>query len=170
MSRRLPSLTSRSARELSGKRSQQAYNSAASCISTSHASDPSSMVFKQVAACSSHVRSRGEDKARLSANEHSKNGLEISHEAVNTKGFSSVSVQNVHAMGRLPHMLDGTTDSQRRSAKSMLWAAGKGKNPRIMDTQGGAPDGFYRPSRREVRGPTVDSDDVFRPRIAGEEM
>ena len=67
-------------------------------------------------------------------------------------------------------MLDGTSDNQRRSAKSMLSAAGKGFSPQIMLPQSGVPDVFYGPFRREIRGLTVESDDVFRPRIPTEEM
>lgn len=72
-------------------------------------------------------------------------------------------------MGRLPHMLDGTSESQRRSAKSMLSAAGKSISPQPTQGLVAAPEAFYGPFHRQARGITIESDDVFRPRLPQEE-
>lgn len=126
--------------------------------------------FKQSTASSPQFWPRGEDKTGWLATDHSRNGRDVSFDAVNNnKGFSSVSVQNVHAMGRLPHMMDGTADSQRRSAKSMLSAAGKALSPQLMQGSVSPPLPAYVPYRQEARGILVESDDVFRPRVTKEE-
>lgn len=51
------------------------------------------------------------------------------------KGYSSVSVQNINAVGRLPQNLDGTADA-RLIAQSHLAAAGKAKSPRFLRRHG----------------------------------
>lgn len=84
---------------------------------------------------------------------------EATQEAAINKGFSSVSVQNVHAIGRLPHMLDGTTDSQRRSAKLILSAAGQGRSPQRGHSATTASDAFSGLSRLAGRGPAAESED-----------
>ncbi len=86
-------------------------------------------------------------------------------EAVSSKGFSSVSVQNVHAMGRLPHV-DGPSDGQRLSALSMLAAAGRTTNPEPTPRSIPSSESLYGPYGRGV---SVMSDDVFRPFIPQEE-
>lgn len=107
--------------------------------------------FKQSSASSTPLWLRGDDRAAWFAGEHSQ-------EAAVNKGFSSVSVQNVHAIGRLPHMLDGTTDSQRRSAMWMLSAAGKGRSPQRGHSATSASEAFG-PTRRAGRGLGVESED-----------
>ena len=102
-----------------------------------------------------------------SASEQSKIGLDTAYDTAISKGFSSVSVQNVHAMGRLPHMLDGATDSQRRSAMSLLSAAGKVRSPPLVRSPTTPAIGFHGGSQdREVGGVTLEGDDVFRPQSA----
>ena len=85
-------------------------------------------------------------------------------ESLSSKGFSSVSVQNVHAMGRLPHV-DGPSDGQRLSALSMLSAASKAASPQATPRSVPSSESFYGPCPREARGATNMSDDVFRPQL-----
>ena len=88
-------------------------------------------------------------------------------EAMSSKGFSSVSVQNVHAMGRLPHV-DGPSDGQRLSALSMLAAAGKTASPQPTPCTVPSSESLYGPYGN---GATVMCDDVFRPFVPqGEKM
>jgi len=116
-----------------------------------------------------NVISRVDNKAGWSMREHSRNGVEVPYDAANIKGNSSVSVQNVHAMGRLPHMLDGATDNQRRTAAWALSAAGGVRSPQLAqgstataNTQHGGPrDGGIG----EVN---LGHDDVYRPPIVNQ--
>ena len=89
-------------------------------------------------------------------------------EALSSKGFSSVSVQNVHAMGRLPHV-DGPSDGQRLSALSMLAAARKAVSPQPAPRSVPSSESFYGPYKGKGRGVSVVGDDVFRPRMTQEE-
>lgn len=66
------------------------------------------------------------------------------------KGYSSVAIQNVHALGRLPHMLDGTTDGQQRSAKTLLAAATKVRSPMLVHRPSPTSGAWYGPHSREV--------------------
>ncbi|KAJ9501501.1 hypothetical protein H2202_003295 [Exophiala xenobiotica] len=111
------------------------------------------------------------DKAGWSASEQSKLGLETAYDTAIAKGYSSVSVQNVHAMGRLPHMLDGATDNQRRSAMSLLSAAGKVRSPPLVRSPAAPATRFYGGSQdREIGGVTLEGDDIFRPQSAKQEV
>lgn len=69
-------------------------------------------------------------------------------------------------MGRLPHMLDGATDNQRRTAASMLSAAGRGRSPQIMHgVTAGANVHYGGPQDGEIGGVILENDDMFRPSI-----
>lgn len=68
------------------------------------------------------------------------------------KGYSSVSVQNVHAMAHLPPLLDGTTDGQKFSAKSLLSAAGKIRSPTLIHRPSPSGGAWFGPHSREVHG------------------
>ena len=80
---------------------------------------------------------------------------------LSNKGYSSVSVQNVHATVRLPPALDGSADSVQRSAVSLLNAAGKNGSPRARVLHRSTPNGrawygpHYRPVERD--GKSADS-------------
>lgn len=96
--------------------------------------------------------------------EHSRNGVEVPYDAVNIKGHSSVSVQNVHAMamGRLPHMLDGATDNQRRTAAWALSATGGVRSPQPaqdLTVTANAPQGG--PRNGEIDGVTLGNAGVY---------
>jgi len=71
---------------------------------------------------------------------------------LSNKGYSSVSVQNVHATVRLPPALDGSADTVQRSAVSLLNAAGKNGSPRARIMQRSTPNGraWYGPHYRQV--------------------
>ena len=71
---------------------------------------------------------------------------------LSNKGYSSVSVQNVHATVRLPPALDGSADAGQRSAVSLLNAAGKNGSPRARILQRSTPNGraWYGPHYRQV--------------------
>ena len=144
---------------------RKGYNST---IEQSTGSDRSLSALKLSSASSPPIWSRGDDKAGWLANEHSRNGRLTGSEALNSKGFSSVSVQNVNAIARLPHV-DGTSDGQRVSAKSILSAAGKAASPQLPPGPTPSAEGFYGPYRRETRGITVTSDDIFHTRGSKEE-
>ena len=74
-------------------------------------------------------------------------------------------------MGRLPHMLDGATDSQRRSAMSLLSAAGKVRSPPLVRGPAAPATAFYGGSQdREAGGVTLEGDDVFRPQSTKQEV
>ncbi|KIV93852.1 hypothetical protein PV10_05036 [Exophiala mesophila] len=75
---------------------------------------------------------------------------ESSLDAHANKGYSSVAVQNVHALGRLPHMMDGTWDGQRRSAKTLLTAAGKLRSPTLVHRPSPTGGVWYGPHSRGV--------------------
>lgn len=61
----------------------------------------------------------------------------ISLDPMGNKGYSSVSVQNVHATIHLPPTLDGAGDGRRRNAKSMLTSASKIRSPRVVHRSDG---------------------------------
>ena len=74
----------------------------------------------------------------------------VSPDDFSHKGYSSVSIQNVHAVGRLPHNFDGSVDA-RQSAQVQLAAAEKARSPRLLrrnGVNGGA--AWYGPHCREV--------------------
>ena len=77
---------------------------------------------------------------------------DLAADQLSNKGYSSVSVQNVHATVRLPPALDGSADPVRRSAVSLLNAAGKDRSPRARVTQRSTPEGraWYGPHYRQV--------------------
>ncbi|KPI38577.1 uncharacterized protein AB675_4283 [Cyphellophora attinorum] len=53
-------------------------------------------------------------------------------EDMSNKGFTSTSLQSVHATVRLPPSFDGATDNSRRDAKTVLTATSKSHNPRVL--------------------------------------
>ena len=53
------------------------------------------------------------------------------------KGYSSVTVQNVHATFHLPPTLHGAGDGRRRNAISMLTSASKIRSPRVVHRSDG---------------------------------
>jgi hypothetical protein len=127
----------------------------------SAASDPSMIVSNQFSTSSGHMSTRLEDRGSWQAGEKAPVGNEFAPDSHDNKGFSSVLVQNVHALARLPHMMDGTSDAQRRSAKSMLAAV---TSPRLMLRPSPTSGAWYGPHSREVRGRVHENnDDVFRP-------
>lgn len=67
----------------------------------------------------------------------------------NHKGYSSVGIQNVHAVGRLPHNLDGSIDTQQ-SAQARLNNAKKAKSPRLLRRHGMNGGAWYGPHCREI--------------------
>lgn len=76
-------------------------------------------------------------------------------------------------MGRLPHV-DGPSDGQRLSAKSMLSAASKAVTPHLPASSVPASESFYGPGPVVRAGPagfTFGNDDVFRTGMSrGEDM
>ena len=77
---------------------------------------------------------------------------DLAVDQLSNKGYSSVSVQNVHATVRLPPALDGSADPVQRSAVSLLNAAGKNGSPRARILQRSTPNGraWYGPHYRQV--------------------
>lgn len=67
----------------------------------------------------------------------------------NHKGYSSISIQNVHAVGRLPQNLDGSYDSQQ-NAQARLSTANKAKSPRLLRRHGANGGAWYGPHCREI--------------------
>lgn len=66
------------------------------------------------------------------------------------KGYSSVSVQNVNAVGRLPQNFDGAVDA-RQMAQAHLAAAEKTKSPQLFKRQGVNGSGaWYGPFSRDM--------------------
>ncbi|OAP57320.1 hypothetical protein AYL99_08058 [Fonsecaea erecta] len=131
-----------------------------STVEPSTGSEPCLSMLKQSSASSPSIWLRGEDRNGWASNEHSRNGRVTGSEALNNnKGFSSVSIQNVHAMGRLPHLFDGASDNQRLSAKSMLSAASKTAIPYLPPGAVTSSQGFYESYPGEARGMTVESED-----------
>ena len=65
-------------------------------------------------------------------------------------------------MGRLPHMLDGTTDGQRPSAKKLLSVAGKIRSPPLIHRPSPTRGVWLGPHAREVLNNAAGGDDVFR--------
>ena len=160
-------LTNRSAQTILQGISRHGY---ASTVEQPIISDARLSTLKLSSASSPPMWSRGDDKGGFSANEHSRNGRLAGSEALGSKGFSSVSIQNVHAMGRLPHV-DGPSDGQRPSALAMLSAASKAASPQPTPAPVSAPfsESFYGPYPRESRAITGLSDDVFRCGMSNEQ-
>ncbi|OAL28825.1 hypothetical protein AYO22_02690 [Fonsecaea multimorphosa] len=140
-----------------------------STVEPSTGSEPSLPILKQSSASSPSIWLRGEDRSGWVSTEHLRNGRVTGSEALNNKGFSSVSIQNVHAMGRLPHSLDGANDGHKLSAKSLLSAASKTATPYL--TPGAIPtsEGFYESYPRGARGIAMESEDGFLGRMAKKE-
>lgn len=66
------------------------------------------------------------------------------------KGYSSVSVQNINAVGRLPQNFDGAVDA-RQMAQAHLAAVEKAKSPRLFKRQGANSGGaWYGPYCRDM--------------------
>ncbi|KAJ9613423.1 hypothetical protein H2200_003365 [Cladophialophora chaetospira] len=130
-------------------------------IERPHGSDLRPTSLKLSSASSPPMWPRADDKSSWFANEHSRNGRMTGSEAMSSKGFSSasVSVQNVHAMGRLPPV-DGPSDGQRPSALSMLAAASNTASPLPTPRSIASSEAFSVPYGNGV---LVVSDDVFRP-------
>jgi hypothetical protein len=124
--------------------------------------DTKASTLKLSSTSSPPMRLRGDDSVSCLANEHMRSSRVAGSEALSSKGFSSVSVQNVHVMGRLPHV-DGPSDGQRPSALSMLSVAGKANIPRAMPQSVPSSDIFYGSCHQGVRGGRILGDDVFRP-------
>lgn len=79
------------------------------------------------------------------------------------KGYSSVSVQNINAVGRLPQNLDGTVDA-RQIAQAHLAAADKAKSPRLFKRHGINGSGtWYGPYCRDMFDRARTQNDTGRP-------
>jgi len=67
-------------------------------------------------------------------------GTSFSADSLNNKGYSSVSVQNIHAVGSVPNNFDGVVEG-RQSVQAQLAAAGSKtrspKSPRFLRRHGG---------------------------------
>lgn len=57
-------------------------------------------------------------------------GFDEAGDSFGNKGFSSVSLQSVHAIGSLPVNLDGATD--RQTAQALLASASRVRSPRLI--------------------------------------
>jgi len=67
-------------------------------------------------------------------------GTSFAPESLSNKGYSSVCVQNIHAIGSLPNSFDGVVEG-RRNVQAQLATAGSKtrspKSPRFLRRQGG---------------------------------
>ncbi|KAK6381458.1 uncharacterized protein PV06_05012 [Exophiala oligosperma] len=128
--------------------------------SVTGASTSTDTVLSTIPAATSPVR-LSRDKVGWSTSEYPKTGRESQYDATNIKGYSSVSVQNVHAMGRLPNMVDGATDMQQRSAMSML---SKVRSPELGRIPTGPRNGYHHNPRGQNIGGGVmlPAHEVFR--------
>lgn len=81
---------------------------------------------------------------------------------INTKGYSSVSVQNVHALGRLPQNLDGSNEAHR-IAKYNMAQVNKAKSPRLVHRNTAGGDYWYGPfCRQAIERALAEDDSVAR--------
>lgn len=110
----------------------------------------SSLAVKHPSALSSPSWAAQHSSSRWVAEGQSWQDGESSLDPHANKGYSSVAVQNVHALGRLPHMMDGTWDGQRRSAKTLLTAAGKIRSPMLVHRPSPTSGVWYGPHSRGV--------------------
>lgn len=62
--------------------------------------------------------------------------LSASPDTLNNKGYSSVMVQNIHAVGSVPNNYDGAVEG-RQSVQTQLAAVNKAKSPRFLRRLGG---------------------------------
>lgn len=82
----------------------------------------------------------------------SENDFGLSPESLNNKGYSLVSVQNVHALGSLPNNFDGAVEG-RQSVRAQLAAASKSRSPRsprFLRRLGGNGGAWYGPYCRDI--------------------
>ena len=71
-------------------------------------------------------------------------------DSMNNKGYSSVAVQNVHAMPNLPNNLDGAIDAaQRKLQQTVINSSSKVKSPRTIHHTKSRGGGWVGPFRRE---------------------
>lgn len=70
-------------------------------------------------------------------------------ESMFNKGYSSVSIQNVHALAHLPQNLDGSNED-KRGAKALLGLAQKAKSPRLLQRSGMNGNAWFGPFRRDA--------------------
>lgn len=110
----------------------------------------------------SNIWARGDDKVDCPSQHSATKDWESAQDGHVNKGYSSVSVQNVHAMGHLPHMLDGTTDGQKSSAKLLLSAAGKVRSPTLIHRPSPTGGAWFGPHSRQVQGHTSEDEGIFR--------
>ncbi|KAK5103619.1 hypothetical protein LTS08_003037 [Lithohypha guttulata] len=79
-------------------------------------------------------------------------GFAVSPDTLNNKGYSMVSVQNVHAVGSLPNNFDGAIEA-RQSVRAQLASATKARSPRsprLIRRLGGNGGAWYGPYCRGV--------------------
>lgn len=117
---------------------------------------------KQPFTSGSNIWNHGDDKVEWPSQHQISRDWESVQDAHVNKGYSSVSVQNVHAMGHLPHMLDGTTDGQKFSAKSMLSAAGKVRSPTLYHRPSPTGGAWFGPHSRQVQSHASEGVGAFR--------
>ncbi|KIW11910.1 hypothetical protein PV08_09183 [Exophiala spinifera] len=137
--------------------------------SVTGASTSSDTALSSIPTITSPVR-LSRDKAGWSASEFPKTARESPYDATNIKGYSSVSVQNIHAMVRLPNTVGESTDMQRRSAVSLLSAAGKARSPESGRIPTGPRNRFHNnPQGRNGGGVMLPAENIFRPQAAKHE-
>jgi len=64
---------------------------------------------------------------------------------LSSKGYSSIAVQNIHAISRLPHGLNGTIDTTQKVA-----SASRVKSPRVLQRATPTGNAWYGPFRRDI--------------------
>lgn len=117
--------------------------------------------MKQPLTSGSNIWAQGDDNVDWPSQHQTTKDWESVQDGHLNKGYSSVSVQNVHAMGHLPHMLDGTIDGQKSSAKSLLSAAGKVRSPTLIHRPSPTGGAWFGPHSRQVQGHASEGDGSF---------
>lgn len=86
----------------------------------------------------------------------------VSPDTWNNKGYSSVGVQNIHAVSSLPNNFDGAVEV-RQSVQARLAAAEKSKSPRLLRRGGNKDGAWYGPYCRDIMEKVRMQNEAHRP-------
>lgn len=75
--------------------------------------------------------------------------IPASPDALNHKGYSSIGLQNIHAIGSVPNSYDGALEA-RQTVQSQLATVNKARSPRFLRRHGGKGGAWYGPYCRDV--------------------
>lgn len=81
--------------------------------------------------------------------------------SLNNKGYSSVAVQNIHAVSRIPHGFDGAIESTQRRMRQLAFANGSpSRSLPVVHRVTSNGEAWLGPFRRDLYLPTAHKNQV----------